>query len=150
LMLRRSPRRGGFWQGVTGAPLDGETDEAAAIREVREETGWDVTATLESLGVNYSYALARSSAARLEKIYGPNVGEISVVSFAAETPDDLEPVLDPDEHDAFGWFGLEEARALLEWPIEHDALRHRRAALQAALVRATTGTTRREDTQRLG
>jgi 8-oxo-dGTP pyrophosphatase MutT (NUDIX family) len=39
LMLKRTVARGGFWQGVTGAPLRGETDKAAALREVREETG---------------------------------------------------------------------------------------------------------------
>ena len=40
LMLRRPPARGGFWQSVTGAPLPGESDSDAAIREVREETGY--------------------------------------------------------------------------------------------------------------
>lgn len=140
-MLRRSPARGGFWQGVTGAPLDGETDEAAAIREAREETGWDITATLLPLSVDYSYALAGGSGARWQEIYDPNVSKISVVSFAAEAPDDPDPILDPDEHDAFSWFGFEEAWANLDWPIEHDALSHRRAALEALMlaVGATTG-----------
>lgn len=57
LMMRRTPARGGFWLGVTGAPLHGETDEAAALREVREETGWDVSTSLQLLDHSYSYVL---------------------------------------------------------------------------------------------
>lgn len=33
----------GFWQSVTGSQSSGETLEATAIREVREETGLDAT-----------------------------------------------------------------------------------------------------------
>ena len=51
LMLRRTLERGGFWQGITGAPLEGESDAAAAVRETREETGLDVRATLVPLGI---------------------------------------------------------------------------------------------------
>ena len=61
LMLRRIPTRGGFWQGVTGAPHPHESDDEAAIREVREETGFDVSASLMPLGVEYEYRLTRRS-----------------------------------------------------------------------------------------
>jgi lipoyl(octanoyl) transferase len=40
LLLRRSPERGGFWQGVSGrVEAFDRTLEAAALREIREETG---------------------------------------------------------------------------------------------------------------
>ena len=134
-MLRRTPARGGFWQGVTGAPLHGETDEAAALREVREETGWDVSASLERLELSFSYALRDDQRDRWDQVYGPNVSEIEVVSFAAEAPVGLEPTLDGAEHDRFEWFPFEEAEVLLDWPVEGDGLPHRRAALQILMSR---------------
>ena len=39
LVLKRSASRGGFWQQVTGRVEPGESAEAAARRELREETG---------------------------------------------------------------------------------------------------------------
>jgi lipoyl(octanoyl) transferase len=130
LMLRRTRARGGFWQGVTGAPLPDETDEAAVLREVREETGWDVSASLQPLRVSYSYTLSDDLRGRWDLIYSPGVREIEVVAFAAEAPAGQEPRLDPEEHDRFGWFRFEEAEAMLDWPIEADALNGRRTALR--------------------
>ncbi len=135
LMLKRTAARGGFWQAVTGAPLRGETDEAAGLREVREETGWNVAASLQSLGVSYSYTLHDDLRDRWDQIYGPDVGAVQVVAFSAEAPAGLDPSLDPDEHDCFGWFSFEETEALLEWPVEDDALPHRRAALRILRAR---------------
>ena len=48
LLLRRVPRIGGFWQGVTGAPEVGETLIQGAEREVHEETGFS-SVNLDSL-----------------------------------------------------------------------------------------------------
>lgn len=134
LMLRRRPARGGFWQRVSGAPLPGETDAQAAVREVLEETGCDVSGGLFPLGVRYAYALRPGQAARWEELYGPGVESVSVVSFGAELPAG-DPVLDPREHDAFAWCSYEEADALLDWPVEEDALAGRREALRALNAR---------------
>jgi 8-oxo-dGTP pyrophosphatase MutT (NUDIX family) len=129
LMLRRPPSRGGFWQGVTGAPLVGETDTEAAIREVHEETGYNVGASIIRLGVSYAYTLRPELAERWDARYGPGVREISVVAFGAEVPGATDPVLDPAEHDSFAWYSYEQADAALDWPIERDALAGRRKAL---------------------
>ena len=128
LMLRRVPGRGGFWQGVSGAPLPGETDREAAVREVREETGFDVTGSLFALGIAYRYRLDPARAEHWRRIYGPDVRSIDISSFAAEVPD-REPVLDPVEHDSYAWCSFEDAREMLDWPVEGEVLAKRRAAL---------------------
>jgi 8-oxo-dGTP pyrophosphatase MutT (NUDIX family) len=130
LMLRRTPERGGFWQGVTGAPLAGETDFDAAIREVREETGLDVAESLRPLSVTFAYALRPELADRWATIYGAGVAAVSVVCFGAEIASATDQLLDQGEHDAFQWCDYETALGLLEWPIEQDALPGRRRALR--------------------
>jgi 8-oxo-dGTP pyrophosphatase MutT (NUDIX family) len=134
LMLRRTPGRSGgarFWQGVSGAPLPGESEVEAAVREVREETSFDVSVGIFALDVDYSYALRPELAERWEQLYGPGVSSISVAAFGAQVPDGRDPVLDRAEHDAFAWCSFEEVFALLDWPIEPDALAGRRQALRA-------------------
>jgi len=135
LMLRRIPERGGFWQGVSGAPLPGESDAGAAVREVREETGFEIGDSLLPLGIEYAHALPPGKVDRWARIYGAGVTSVSVVAFGAKAPAGLDPVLDPAEHDAFAWLGLEEADALLDWPIEQDALAGRRLALRTLAAR---------------
>jgi 8-oxo-dGTP pyrophosphatase MutT (NUDIX family) len=133
-MLRRCKGRGGFWQGVSGAPLADESDLAAAVREVREETGFDVASTIFPLGVTYTYALDPARATRWEQLYGPLVHRVQVVAFGAAIPD-ADPTLDPSEHDAFAWHAYEDAAALLDWPVETDALDGRLEALRALSAR---------------
>jgi 8-oxo-dGTP pyrophosphatase MutT (NUDIX family) len=128
LMLRRIPTRGGFWQGVTGAPHPHESDDAAAVREVREETGFDVSASLMPLGVEYEYRL--SSEVARKAIYAAHVRAIHVVAFGADVTGRRNPTLDPDEHDAFAWCSHREAAEMLDWPVEKDALDGRRSALR--------------------
>jgi lipoyl(octanoyl) transferase len=135
LMLRRIPERGGFWQGVSGAPLPGESDAEAAVREVREETGFEIGDSLFPLDIEYAHALPPGKANRWARIYGAGVTSVSVVAFGAKVPDGLDPVLDPAEHDAFAWLGLEEADSLLDWTIEKDALAGRRLALRTLAAR---------------
>ena len=63
-MVHRAPDRGGFWHWISGAPQHGETDWEAAIREVLEETGLNVDATVFPLGYRYAYRLRPERAER--------------------------------------------------------------------------------------
>lgn len=54
LLLQRVPEKGGFWQLVTGALQPGETAQAAAARELFEETGFE----LAPQPLNYVQAFA--------------------------------------------------------------------------------------------
>jgi 8-oxo-dGTP pyrophosphatase MutT (NUDIX family) len=133
LMLHRRPEHGGFWQGVTGAPMPDESDVEAAIRETREETGYEVSHRLLELSTRYAYTLRPDAAERWAALYGLGVTSIPVVSFGAEVVAPSSPVLDPVEHDDFAWCTYEAANAALDWPVEADALEGRRQALAELL-----------------
>lgn len=75
LMLRRTAKYGGFWQGVTGALNDGETLEAGAARELWEETGY---APGTILSADYRYQFPLEDAWRWA--YHPDVAEITSTS----------------------------------------------------------------------
>ena len=40
LVVKRSPARGGYWHSIAGGVEPGETELEAALRELREETGY--------------------------------------------------------------------------------------------------------------
>lgn len=96
LLLRRIPERGGFWQPVTGRCMPGESAEAAATRELEEETG--ARLPVRSLSYRHSFA------------FGGSVPPVLVEeeAFAADWPADLECRAGP-EHDALEWVGIDEA-----------------------------------------
>ena len=49
LVALRSPDSGSYWHTIAGKVEEGEKPNAAAIRELREETGLETT-TLETIG----------------------------------------------------------------------------------------------------
>ena len=116
LMLKRTVQRGGFWQGVSGAPEWHESDDEGALREVLEETGFAVAESLQPIG--FRYELRREGnpdEVQWERLYGPNVDAIPEEVYVAEVPSGSEPVVAPDEHDAFRWCSTDNAFALLTW-----------------------------------
>lgn len=127
LLLHRIPKLGAFWQGVTGAPDWGESDEDAAVREVREETGFEVS--VEEL--DFRYDLHRSEEATDEwlRLYGPDVEVVPEEAYGAEVPPGSEPVLTPIEHDSYRWCTFEEADRLLKWDDNRRALQVLRGRL---------------------
>ena len=120
LLLERA-RRPGFWQSVTGS-LDwpDEPLEAAAAREVREETGIDAS----------SGRLARWNVANTFEIFlhwrhrfAPGVTHNTEHVFGLVLPAPLPVTIAAQEHTAFAWMPWQEAaRKCFSWS-NRDAIR---------------------------
>jgi dATP pyrophosphohydrolase len=120
LLLERARRRG-FWQSVTGS-LDWPEEplEAAAMREVREETGidaalgrltrWNVANTFE-IYLHWRHRFAPGVTHNTEHVFGLGVPRAVPVAIA------------PDEHVAFAWLPWREAaEKCFSWS-NRDAIR---------------------------
>lgn len=102
LILRRRPERGGIWQQVTGRIELGEAPEAAARRELREETGADVPVV--PLGYQHGFGLEP----RVNRVRPGAVVLAEEVAFAARLPAGFEPRLS-EEHSEHAWVTVDEA-----------------------------------------
>lgn len=115
LLLRRTVRLGGFWQGVTGAPLDGESLNDAAIRELREETGFEANGLVD---LKFSYSFPVSDEYR--HLYRYDVTEIPEHVFFTEVQEEAPKL--SGEHDRWSWFTFPRARELLKYENNRVAL----------------------------
>jgi len=105
LVAHRAEGHGGYWHPIAGAVEPGEAWQAAALRELREETGL-VADGLEPLG---EFAYVREA-------WEPAPGlRVRVRAFLVDVPPGWQPQLDR-EHDEYRWLPREEAAALLYWP----------------------------------
>ena len=108
LLLERR-MRAGYWQSVTGSldALD-EPLEAAAMREVREETGidarggalrrWNVANTFE-IYAQWRHRFAPGVLYNIEHVFGLRLASRVAITLA------------PDEHVAYAWLPWREAAA---------------------------------------
>ena len=113
LLIRRSPGRilSGLWQCVSGSLEGDERVAMAALREVREETGFGP----ESIEALFDLDLVNT-------FHEPSVdGIVMSAVFAVQVRDGLDPVLST-EHTAFRWLPLDEARREVVWPGYRDAI----------------------------
>ena len=119
LMLKRIKSRGGFWQGVTGAPENGETLIEGASRELFEETGFR-SVTLKQTEISYTIPMED----RWLDIYPEGTKEIPEYLFIAKIHQTGPPTIDPIEHDDWKWCSYEEAMKLLSWEDNKNALKY--------------------------
>ena len=119
LMLKRVRNRGGFWQGVTGAPENGETIIEGAKRELFEETGFRSVTLIQT---DISYIIPMED--RWIDIYPKGTTKIPEYLFIAKIHQPGAPKIDPIEHDDWKWCSYEEAMNLLTWEDNKKALEY--------------------------
>lgn len=108
LLLERAVRAG-YWQSVTGSldRLD-EPLEAAAAREVLEETGIGASSgRLERWNVVYTFEIYQQWRRR----FAPGVVTNTEHVFSLQLPERVSVRIAPDEHVAFTWLPWREAAA---------------------------------------
>ena len=116
LLLLRPESRSAGWQGVTGrVEPDDASLEAAALREVAEETGLPAPDELWDLGLERAYL-------------GYDGVDYAQRSFAARYADPIAVSSTP-EHEEARWVTPDEARAMVRWDSDRMAL----ALLEARL-----------------
>jgi type II secretory ATPase GspE/PulE/Tfp pilus assembly ATPase PilB-like protein/8-oxo-dGTP pyrophosphatase MutT (NUDIX family) len=116
LTLQRSVDsvRPGSWETVYGKIDPGERPEAAAVRELREETGLAVTA-LYTVTVS-SFYLHASQTIQMSIVFAAFVGDDSGVTLS-------------EEHQRFEWLSVDKACERFTWPRAAQALRDARHLL---------------------
>jgi 8-oxo-dGTP pyrophosphatase MutT (NUDIX family) len=115
LVLQRAADtiRAGSWETVYGKIDSGERPEQAAVRELREETGLDLTA-LYNVTVS-SFFLHTSQTIQMAIVFAAFVGDSDVVL--------------SDEHQRFEWLSVDEACDRFTWPRAVQSLRDARRLL---------------------
>ena len=105
LVAHRSPDSGSYWHTIAGGVEPGEEWQAAALRELWEETGLEA-ADLQPIG---EFAYVRES---WESAPGVHV---DVHAFLIDVEAGWEPELN-EEHTEYRWLRRDEAAELLFWP----------------------------------
>ena len=110
LLMKRAENQfyPGLWQMVTGKKETNEKAYEAALREIKEET--DLTP--EKLWV----------APIINSFYEPKDEYICLLPVFAAKVDDTSDITISDEHTDFKWLKGEQAKKLLAWPGQREAV----------------------------
>lgn len=114
LLLRRVPGRvlPGLWQGVSGSLEADERVVEGALRELREETGFERPIVEAFFDLDF---VSQFHFAAVDAV-------MTSAAFAARVRPGAEPVLS-HEHDAARWLSLDAAIQDVIWTAYRDALR---------------------------
>lgn len=109
LLIERADRPG-FWQSVTGSlDFPDEPTREAAIREVMEETGIDVTSLPPDALQDMQHAVDYEIYPDWRHRYAPGVTRNREHCFTLAVPVNTPVRLAPREHTAFEWLPFAEA-----------------------------------------
>ena len=110
LLLKRAKNQfyPGLWQMVTGKINSGEKAYVTAIREIKEETGL-TTLQLWVAPIISSFYEPKDEYICLLPVFAAKVNTESEVSIS-------------DEHTEFKWLNREQAKELLAWPGQREAV----------------------------
>ena len=111
LVLLRSPESHGYWHLVAGGIEEGESPDAAALRELGEETGLTEPLRFARIHLELGY-----------RAQGEREQWVTLHPYSIEVELDWEPVLN-EEHVEYRWCSEAQAEELLEYPEPVDALR---------------------------
>jgi dATP pyrophosphohydrolase len=115
-VFRRRDAKDGCWQGIAGGGQVGEEQEGAARREAKEEAGIADSAKFMRLASMTTLPVVNISGF----CWGPDVLVVPEYSFGAEVEScDLRL---SREHIEYRWAPYEEARELLTWDSNKNAL----------------------------
>ncbi len=116
LLERRHPA--GYWQSVTGSLRWGETAAAAAVREVREETGLAVDACLIDCGYRNRFLIEPPWRERYAPDQTSNLEHVFRVEYTHR------PAIrrNLSEHVRHGWWPAREARARAQSRTNREAI----------------------------
>jgi dATP pyrophosphohydrolase len=82
LLLKRSSKKGGFWQPITGNVRVDETFENAALRELKEET--EIASIKRIMDTGFSFEFFDDNRQQHEKVFGVEVATDTKVIISAE------------------------------------------------------------------
>jgi len=109
-----------FWQSVTGSLEQEETPFLTALREVREETGWDIEVEKFKL-IDCHECIEFEIFPHFRYKYAPHVTHSKEHWFLLGLADERQPVL--TEHLAYQWLEPEQAAELTKSPNNAQAIR---------------------------